>query len=237
MANKRQRKKAAKKAAKPLGIFEGQQYKGGRSAERGNLIYEGDKIINAQGVEFTAEDKRRLENAVNRANRQRREMLKKTATMPRYINVTDAYTGKLVRKATDDTVGSTQSMGVESDFILQRKSKSLQRFNTREEFDRYMKNLERVNSKDYLMQRARLYKRNYMKAVHRELGDAGIEMKVRMMKPEDFMEWSMKYEDFLEIHYIYGTDDRQAKINQIRAALGMKIKDEPDIDSEFIDVD
>lgn len=236
MANKRQRKKAAKKAAKPLGIYEGQQYIGGRSPNRGNLIYEGDKIINAQGVVFTKDDKRRLENAVNRANKHRKQMLEAAAKMPRLINVTDPKTGKLVTKDTGAKVDSPlKTMGAESDFILQRKTKSLQRFNTREDFDRYMKNLERVNADDYLLQRTRLYKRNHIKAIRNVLGDEGIAMKIQMMKPDDYRRLSMQYEDILEIHYVYGADERQAKINQIRAALGMKIKEEPDIDSEFID--
>lgn len=237
MANKRQRKKAAKKAAKQLGIYEGQQYTGGRSPGRGNLAKTGGKIVNAQGVEFTLEDKRRLENAVNRANAHRRAVLKKTATMPRLINVTDPSTGKLVRKDTGDTVGSLQAMGAESDFILQRKSKSLQRFNTREEFDNYMKNLDRVNSKDYLVTRIRQYKANHIKAIRNVLQDEGIAMKIQMMPPEQYMAISAQFEDILEIHYVYGNDERLAKINQIRAALGMKIKEEPDMDSEFVDVE
>lgn len=238
MANKRQKKKNAKKA----GTWEGQQYRGGRATNaKGegvkNLIrLENGNLQNVHGVVFTLDEKKALEQAVNTANRKRKRMLEVTAKYPRLINTTDEK-GHLKRTETDDTVASLQLMGTESDFILQRKTKSLQRFKSKEDYDRYMKNLHRVNDRDYLLSRIRQYKANHIKAILNELGDKGIAMKIRMMDPMEYMELSTKYEDILEIHYVYGSDQRQAKINQIRAALGMKIKEEPAIDSEFIDVD
>lgn len=216
--------------------YTGGRHRGADDKPVKNLIRLDDgKIKNSHGVVFTAEEKRALENAVNRANYQRKKMLNEAGKMPRLINVTDER-GKLKRKETGDTVKSLHLMGVESDFILHQKSKSLQRFKTKEDYNRYMKNLSRVNSDDYIIERIKLYKRNHIKAIRRELGDEGIAMRIRMMKPAEYMKLSQQYEDILEIHYIYGVDERQAKINQIRAALGMKIKDEEDIDSEFYDI-
>lgn len=214
MANKRQRKKAAKKAAS----YEGGQYRGGREAGRKNLKRtSGGNLVNQFGVKFTPDEKRKLENMVNTANRKRSRMLKEAATLPRMVAGRD----------TGDTVGSLQLMGKESDFILQRKTKSLQRFRNREQFESYIKTLERVNKRDYIDERVKLYKRNHMKALDNAFGDEAkdIKMKIRMMKPAEYMKL-IQQDESLEISYIYDPTARTGKLNQIRASMGMKLKDE-----------
>lgn len=214
MANKRQRKKAAKKAAS----YEGQQYRGGRAQGRKNLKKtESGNLVNQFGVVFTPEEKRALEYAVNTANRKRARMLKEAATLPRMVSGRD----------TGDTVGSLQLMGKESDFILAKKTKSLQRFRDREQYDNYMKTLKRVNSRDYIEDRIRMYKRNHMKALENAYGDEAkdVIMKIRMMKPKDYMQM-IQQDESLEISYIYDPTARSGKLNQMRSSMGMKLKDE-----------
>ena len=215
--NKRQKKKQAKK----VGTWEGGQYRGGRQEGRKNLVKTDTGVVNQHGVAFTLEEKNALEQAVNTANRKRARMLKQEAQLPRMVN----------GKETGDTVATLQMMGKESDFILQRKTKSLQRFKSKEDYNRYMRNLERVNKRDYITERMRQYKRNHIKAIRENLGDEGIAIKIQMMKPADYMRLVQSNEDVLEIHFTYpGSESQQAKINQIRLALGMKIKDEDEID-------
>lgn len=217
MANKRQRKKNAKS-------YEGGTYRGGRKQGRKNLVKTDTGVINQYGVNFTNEEKKALESAVNSANRKRKKMLEQEAKLPRKVAGID----------TGDTVASLQLMGKESDFILQRKSKSLQRFKTREEYNRYMRNLERVNSRDYLTERIRLYKRNHMKAIENAYGDEAkdVVMKIRMMKPADYMRM-VQSDEALEINYIYDPSARSGKINQLRASLGMKLKESTFEDEEY----
>lgn len=217
MTNKRQRKKNAKN-------YEGGAYRGGRKQGRKNLVKTDTGIINQYGVNFTNEEKKALESAVNSANRKRKKMLEQEAKLPRKVAGVD----------TGDTVASLQLMGKESDFILQRKSKSLQRFKTREEYNRYMRNLERVNSRDYLTERIRLYKRNHMKAIENAYGDEAkdVVMKIRMMKPADYMRM-VQSDEALEINYIYDPSARSGKINQLRASLGMKLKESTFEDEEY----
>lgn len=213
MANKRQRKKAAKQAS-----YEGQQYRGGRAQGRKNLKRtDAGELVNQFGVKFTPEEKRALENAVNTANRKRARMLKEAATLPRMVSGRD----------TGDTIGSLQLMGKESDFILAKKTKSLQRFRNREQYETYMKTLQRVNTRDYIEDRVRLYKRNHMKALENAFGDEAkdVMMKIRMMKPKDYMKM-IQQDESLEISYIYDPTARSGKLNQIRASMGMKLKDE-----------
>lgn len=173
--------------------------------------------VNQHGVSFSDADKAKLENLVNKANYRRKKMLKEAATLPRMAG----------GKETGDTVGSLQLMGKESDFILARKTKSLQRFKSRDQFDQYLKQLERVNSPEYLDERTRDYKRNYSAALDNVFGDEAkdVKMKIRMMKPEEYRKIVEQDED-LEISYIYDVSERTAKLNKIRRALGMKEKEE-----------
>lgn len=206
--------------------YEGTQYRGGRKEKTPNLTkLDGGAIKNMHGVVFTPEERKRLESAVNTANRKRVKMLEAEGSLPR----------KKGGKETGDMVRSLQSMGKESDFIITRKSKSLQQFKSREHYERYMENLARVNSPDYVSARVRMYKKNHMKALENVFGDDAkdVIMKIRMMKPEDYMKLIQSDED-LEVSYIYDPSARNGKLNRIRKALGMKEKDF--WDDEEIDV-
>lgn len=198
--------------------YEGTQYQGGRVEGRKNLkkLTNGN-FLNQNNVEFTPAERKALESAVNRANRKRVKMLQDEAKLPRLVGGVD----------TGQTVGQLQLMGKESDFILSRKSKSLQQFKTREAYESYMRNLERVNSPDYLDERIRLYKRNHMKALENVFGDDAkdVMMKIRMMKPKDYMKLIQSDEE-LEVSYIYDPSARAGKLNRIRQTLGMRLKEE-----------
>ena len=203
--------------------YEGRQYTGGREKGVPNLKRTTEGLLNMHGVVFKEEEKKALETAVNTANRKRARMLKEEATLPRTVK----------GKPTSDTVQSLHLMGYESDFILSRKTKSLQRFKSRADYDTYMRNLERVNSRDYIEERTKLYKRNYMTALENEFGDDAkdIIMKVRMMKPAEFRK-RIQQDDLLEIYYIYDSNKKEARANQIRASFGMRLKELPDEELE-----
>lgn len=198
--------------------FEGTQYKGGRKAGRKNLVkLDSGNLLNQHGIEFTQADKKRLESLVNSANRKRMNMLEYEGSLPRFVG--GRPTGELVK--------NRQAMGGESDFILARKTKSLQRFKTREQYESYIKNLERVMSPTYIDDRTRLYKQNHITALYHAFGDDAkdVAMKIQMMKPAEYRELLASDED-LEISFIYDPSDRSAKLNRIRAAMKMKLKEE-----------
>ena len=189
----------------------------GRKRGTPNLKKIDGKLVNQHGVSFTETDKKRLVNEVNKANQKRMRMLEYEANLHRKVGGVD----------TGDTVRSLQNMGKESDFILARKSKSLQQFKTGDDYERYIRNLEHVNSPTYLDERTRAYKRNHITALENAFGDEAkdVMMKIRMMKPAEYRELIQSDED-LEISYIYDPSARTGRLNKIRAALGMKEKDE-----------
>lgn len=190
----------------------------GRQKGARNLMKLDDgSIQNKHGVIFTEAEKRKLESAVNQANAKRRKMLREEANLPRLQG----------GKATGEPVANLQAMGKESDFIISRKTKSLQRFESREQFERYLDNLKIINSPDYLEDRTRLYKRNHMKALENVFGDDAkdVIMKIRMMKPDEYRR-RLQADEFLEVGYIYDPSARTGKLNQIRESLGINPKEE-----------
>lgn len=199
--SKRQRKKNAKK----MGTWEGTQYRGGRGTGKKNLKRVDGGLQNQYGVTFTAEQKKALERAVDRSNYRRKKQL--------------AEADKL-----NPNHSQLRLMGKESDFIITRQSKSLQRFKSMEEYEQFMDKQARIQSGEYLEDRTRLYKSNYMKAIDNVFGEAGagVKMKVRMMKPEKFRELVETLGDEMEIGYIYDPQARMGKLNKIRSLLGMR---------------
>lgn len=202
------RKKNLKQYARKMNQYEGQQYRGGRVEGKKNLVRVDGGYKNQHGVTFTEEQKKALERAVNKSNYQRKKQIK--AVEERNPNYSQLRT-----------------MGKESDFIVSRQSKSLQRFKSMEDYESFMMKQSRIHSGEYLEDKTRLYKRNYMQAVENVLEDDGIKMKIRMMKPDDFRKLVEEKGDDMEISYIYDPAAKNAKINRIRELLGMKSVEEP----------
>lgn len=175
--------------------------------------------INQYGVKFTEKEKKALESAVTSVNRKRKRQLENISGLSR----------KAGGKDTGDIIKTKMILGDEPEFIIAKRSKSLQRIQSREQYDSYMKNLKKAMSPDYELERMRLYKRNYMEAMEKEFGDPeqwkDIKMKIRMMKPEDFIK-KVNQDDSMEIKFVYDPQALQGKLNQIRGALGMKLKDD-----------
>lgn len=205
--------------------FEGEQYRGGRNAGRKNLKKnESGEWVNQYGVTFTPEERKKLENEVNKANSKRARYIEKAGKLPR----------KVGGKETGDTVKSLQIMGREQEFVLARRSKSLQRFKSRDDFEDYMKSLKKINSPNYLDERTREYKRNHITALENAFGDDAkdVMMKIRMMKPSEYRKLIEQDED-MSISYIYDPSEKSARLNRIRASLGMNLKEDDYTEEEL----
>lgn len=183
--------------------YEGSQYRGGRTPGKKNLVKVDGGVKNKHGVTFTDEQKKALERAVNRSNYQRKKM--------------QAEADKL-----NPQNSQLRLMGKESDFIISRQSKSLQQFKSMADYEKYMDKQARIQSGEYLDEKTREYKRNYIKAVREQLEDEGIAMRIRMMKPEDFRKLVETKGDDMEISYVYDPSAKKVRIDRIRDLLGMQ---------------
>lgn len=199
--------------------YEGQQYTGGRQKGTPNLkkTAEGN-LLNQHGVTFTQAERKELERLANKANKQRMKQLEEEGKLPRMKG----------GKETGDTVKSLQLMGKESDFIISRKHKSLQKFKSREAFEKYLDNLRIVTSPDYIDKRTDLYKDNHIKALENVFGHDADDViaKIREMDNKEYRKKLQSDED-LEVSYVYDPSAAAGKLNKIRRALGMEMQEAP----------
>lgn len=205
--------------------YTGGQYTGGRVKGRKNLAKVDGGFMNQNNVFFTAAEKKALETAVNTANRKRARMLKQEASLQI----------RVFGEVTNATVGERQKMGYESDFILAPKSKSLQRFKSRAEYENYMANLRRVNDRGYIDKRTEQYRENYLTALDRAFGAEADDIKEKLLKlkPKEYRELVASADETLELHYVYLPSDRAIKLNSIRLAVGLDAQTIPE-DDDFM---
>jgi hypothetical protein len=206
-----------------------------------NLKRAGDMLINQHGIQFTEAEKRQLVSLVNSANRKRRNMLKNehalTAlfggdTLPQFRTKEQE---KAALQKQKKTIGDTVAkMGKESDFILVAKTKSLQRYETKEDFNRYIGYLQKVVDKDYIPKRAELYRDNKIKAMRNVYGDDAepIIKLIKDMSIKQFME-AVQSTEILEIQYDYDKQRRDFKLRQIRSLFNLKDKYQPDGNEDY----
>lgn len=192
--------------------YEGGQYRGGRTPKSKNLVRVEDGFKNKYGVIFSEAEKKALETAVNTANRKRNRMLAQEA------------------EATGTDIQIIRIMDKESDFILAPKSKSLQQFKSKEDFENYLANVRNVNRREYVDERTEQYRTNYGTALDNAFGDDAKDIKeaLNAMSPKEYREFVAQHDDVLEIGYIYLPSKRTEKLNEIRSAIGLDPVEVPD---------
>lgn len=175
--------------------------------------------VNQYGVKFTEKQKKELESLVTRVNRKRNQQLKEASELPRMV----------AGKDTGETMRVKYALGDEPDFILTKRVKGLQRFQSKEQFNEYKRNLRKALSPSYELERKRLYKRNYIKAMEKEFGDPeeykDIVNKIRRMNPDEFIR-KVNSDESMEISFVYSPIEQQGRLNQIRGALGLSLQDD-----------
>lgn len=196
------------------------QRKGRRKGSTNLKRTSSGNLVNKHGVTFTPEEKRAMTNAVRAANRKAAKMKAETDQIPRRVGGKD----------TGQKLGELRLMNREENFTLQKRSMSLNRIKSRSQFEKYMKELDYINDdpQAYVEDKIRGYKRNFTKALRENFGDEAkdIEMKIRMMKPQQYMEL-VESNDELRIEYVYPDKDGASwKLEEMRAALGMPSKEE-----------
>lgn len=202
---KRQKPVVKKPDLSNRGLFENKQYRGGRVKKAKNLKYFEDLIINQFDVVFTRDEKKKLENLVNRANAKRKRILKDT-------NKIKVFSG-------GQPLGITRGkMGQESDFAIQRKSKSLNRFTSMDEYNKYVKMLERVNTKGYINQRVSQYKDNYIKALWGQGFPDDLIKEIDNMPDSEFFDFANK-ETIINFENAYDIYEKENIIQGMRNAV------------------
>lgn len=187
----------------------------GAGRDSKNLIRKDDYIINQHGVKISLEEQRQLRNAVQTVNRKRKKLLDEYGE--------DMYEGK---KKLRERRTQLMLMGEELDMIPVKRSTALQDFETRGDFDTYLKSAKRAAKVDYLEERIKLYRQNLKLAFEHHYAAypemvKGITMKIQMM-PRKQLESIMASNRLLQIKYVYSSDGQIGQLNQVREFLGLK---------------
>lgn len=184
----------------------------GRKKGSKNIVREGDFLVNQHDIKFTDAEKRKLESLVNSANRKRRRMLQAEGGLERFV----------AGRATGQSIAeSTGRMGKESDFVLAKKTKSLNRFRSKKDYDRYIANLEKVVKRDYVKARVEQYRDNWAKAIESVYGDDAKELieRVETMTVNEYIK-AVQEDEILEINEVYiPTNEKGKQFNKIEKAI------------------
>lgn len=173
--------------------------------------------MNQYGVVFTDAERRAMRKATKASNAKRAAEVAAWEAQPHNVGGTELAPNKT----------QLLTMGKEPEFIVAQQHGNAQKFKNKAEFEKYMRKQERIMSGEYEVEKIRLYKRNFTDALLQTYGDQAkdIAMKIRTMKPKEYMQM-VANDERLEIRYAPSHEKIEGRLNEIRQALGMKLKDE-----------
>ena len=196
----------------------------GRKKGQKNLKRVGKRYENEHGVQFTEREKKQLESLVNSVNRKR----KKIMTDKKLLDTRTAL------GVDPDFVFGFHSeknlWGTGADTLLTKnRSKSLQRFKTKEEFKTYMKDLRRLSDVKYVEKRIKMAQKNKIKALESVFGDDAKEMVkgLRRLSPEEYQK-VLSNHSLPSINYMYSDEEYDNALEKVKS-MYEKIEQEYDL--------
>lgn len=172
------------------------------------------KITNKNGVSFTENEQKKLISLVNSVNRKRKRIL----TDERLIDVRTALG---VDEGFIFGVHSEKNLwGSGADTLLTKnRSKSFQRFNSKDEYRSYMKELKRLAKKDYVESRMKHYQKNQLKAMKSVYGkdSSSIIRGLKQLTPKEYLKVRAKF-DLPSISYVYSDEEYDSKLEQLKSS-------------------
>lgn len=152
------------------------------------------------GQRITLSEQKALRSAVNSANRKRKRLLE---------NLPESAKHKY------------NEFGVESDFVLRKKSTSLKRFRNKSEFNRYLKSVKKIASGEFERKRVETYRKNYIRAL-RNTFNSGANKAIKAVKDLSYKQFRemVESEELEEIGYVY-YDPNNEKLARINNQLGV----------------
>lgn len=157
-------------------------------------------VILPNGQRITPKEQRALRSAVNSANRKRK---------------------KLLEQLPETAKRKYKEFGVESDFLMRKKTTRLTRFRNKNEFNKYLRSVQKIASGEFEKKRTETYKSNYIRALRNTFNSSanGAIKAVRDMDYRTFKNM-VESEELEEIGYVY-YDPNGEKLTRINQQLGV----------------
>ena len=196
----------------------------GRKKGQKNLKRVGKRYENEHGVQFTEREKKQLESLVNSVNRKRKKIMtdKKLLDTRAALGVDPDFVFGLHSEK--------NLWGTGADTLLTKnRSKSLQRFKTKEEFKTYMKDLRRLSDVQYVEKRIKMAQKNKIKALESVFGGDAKEMVkgLRRLSPEEYQK-VLSNHSLPSINYMYSDEEYDNALEKVKS-MYEKIEQEYDL--------
>lgn len=157
-------------------------------------------VILPNGQRITPKEQRALRSAVNSANRKRKKLLEQLPEVAKC---------------------KYREFGVESDFLMRKKTTKLTRFRNKSEFNKYLRSVQKIASGEFERKRTNTYKSNYIRAL-RNTFNSSANKAIKAVQQMDYKEFKnmVESEQLEEIGYIY-YDPNGEKLTRINQQLGV----------------
>ena len=157
-------------------------------------------VILPNGERITISEQKALRSAVNSANRKRKRMLERLPA---------------------EAKAKYKDFGIESDFVMRKKSTSLKHFRNKKEFKHYLKSVQKIASGEFERKRIMTYKDNYIRAL-RNTFNSSANKAIKAVREMDLKTFRQKVEseELEEIGYVY-YDPNGEKLTRISQQLGL----------------
>ena len=196
----------------------------GRKKGQKNLKRIGKRYENVHGVQFTEREKKQLESLVNSVNRKRKKIMtdKKLLDTRTALGVDPDFVFGLHSEK--------NLWGTGADTLLTKnRSKSLQRFKTKEEFKTFMKDLRRLSDVKYVEKRIKMAQKNKIKALESVFGNDAKEMVkgLRRLSTNEYQKVLANH-SMPSINYMYSDEEYDNALEKVKS-MYEKIEQEYDL--------
>lgn len=157
-------------------------------------------VVLPNGQRITPKEQRALRSAVNSANRKRK---------------------KLLEQLPETAKRKYREFGVESDFLMRKKTTKLSRFRNKNEFNKYLKSVQKIASGEFEKKRTETYRSNYIRALKNTFNSSANQA-IKAVKDLDYKTFKnmVESEQLEEIGYVY-YDPNGEKLTRINQQLGV----------------
>lgn len=167
-------------------------------------------VENQWGVRITKKEQKEIKSLVAKANRTREKMLKFQD------NLEMRHAGKLKGVKYGDIY---EGLRPPSDFIIQKKSASLQVFRTKKGLQGYIKHLKKVTSDKYIKNTVKQLRASHIKAIQNTLGSQPDLVKmIKNLSVEQYYELYLT-DDCFTVQYVYDLDELDTRVKNIKNSI------------------
>lgn len=179
------------------------------------------QVENKHGVEMQYRDVMEIEKTHRRVNKDKKRVWDKIKDLP------FKHRGKPTELTVEQQANPVVGMKDPRYGDLNELKFNPNRFRSKKEFEDYKHRQMSLYHTDWMNERNELYRKNYMKALDKAMGDSQamreLKKKIMSMPLDDFIQ-AYYTENNANIRFIYDSVERAARVNELKRVWGIKEK-------------